>query len=171
LKGECSGFLCIKNSWPGSFRTLFGDHDRYETTYFKPFKGYYFSGDGCNRDKDGYYWLTGRVDDVINVSGHRIGTAEVESALVSHPHCAEAAVVGVEHEVKGQNIYAFVTLNEDEIVLADPTTNPKRQVATQLVLIEKKMLNSCLAAVYEIIDQLPDLAVTPCPSPYSPILK
>lgn len=112
LKGECSGFLCIKNSWPGSFRTLFGDHDRYETTYFKPFKGYYFSGDGCNRDKDGYYWLTGRVDDVINVSGHRIGTAEVESALVSHPQCAEAAVVGVEHEVKGQSIYAFVTLNE-----------------------------------------------------------
>uniref|UniRef100_A0A1D1YZF8 Acetyl-coenzyme A synthetase n=1 Tax=Anthurium amnicola TaxID=1678845 RepID=A0A1D1YZF8_9ARAE len=110
LEGECSGFLCIKNSWPGAFRTLYGDHERYETTYFKPFPGYYFTGDGCRRDSDGYYWLTGRVDDVINVSGHRIGTAEVESALVSHPQCAEAAVVGIEHEVKGQGIYAFVTL-------------------------------------------------------------
>ncbi|OWM80532.1 acetyl-coenzyme A synthetase, chloroplastic/glyoxysomal-like isoform X2 [Punica granatum] len=110
LEGECSGYLCVKSSWPGAFRTLYGDHERYETTYFKPFPGYYFSGDGCSRDKDGYYWLTGRVDDVINVSGHRIGTAEVESALVSHPQCSEAAVVGVEHEVKGQGIYAFVTL-------------------------------------------------------------
>ncbi|KAF2301731.1 hypothetical protein GH714_028825 [Hevea brasiliensis] len=112
IEGECSGYLCVKSSWPGAFRTLYGDHDRYETTYFKPFPGYYFSGDGCRRDKDGYYWLTGRVDDVINVSGHRIGTAEVESALVSHPQCAEAAVVGIEHEVKGQGIYAFVTLVE-----------------------------------------------------------
>ncbi|KAJ1279342.1 hypothetical protein BS78_04G148400 [Paspalum vaginatum] len=110
IEGECSGYLCIKKSWPGAFRTLYGDHERYETTYFKPFAGYYFTGDGCSRDKDGYHWLTGRVDDVINVSGHRIGTAEVESALVSHPQCAEAAVVGVEHEVKGQGIYAFVTL-------------------------------------------------------------
>ncbi|KAK7396023.1 hypothetical protein VNO78_16712 [Psophocarpus tetragonolobus] len=110
IEGECNGYLCIKKSWPGAFRTLYGDHERYETTYFKPFAGYYFSGDGCSRDKDGYHWLTGRVDDVINVSGHRIGTAEVESALVSHPQCAEAAVVGVEHEVKGQGIYAFVTV-------------------------------------------------------------
>ncbi|XP_068647084.1 acetyl-coenzyme A synthetase, chloroplastic/glyoxysomal-like [Aristolochia californica] len=112
IEGECSGYLCVKKSWPGAFRTLYGDHERYETTYFKPFSGYYFSGDGCIRDKDGCYWLTGRVDDVINVSGHRIGTAEVESALVSHPQCAEGAVVGVEHEVKGQSIYAFVTLVE-----------------------------------------------------------
>ncbi|KAH7851680.1 hypothetical protein Vadar_015270 [Vaccinium darrowii] len=112
IEGECSGYLCVKGSWPGAFRTLYGDHERYETTYFKPFPGYYFSGDGCSRDKDGYHWLTGRVDDVINVSGHRIGTAEVESALVSHPQCAEAAVVGVEHEIKGQGIYAFVTLVE-----------------------------------------------------------
>ncbi|KAG9447374.1 hypothetical protein H6P81_013502 [Aristolochia fimbriata] len=112
IEGECSGYLCVKKSWPGAFRTLYGDHERYETTYFKTFSGFYFSGDGCSRDKDGYYWLTGRVDDVINVSGHRIGTAEVESALVSHPQCAEAAVVGVEHEVKGQGIYAFVTLVE-----------------------------------------------------------
>ncbi|KAL2320425.1 hypothetical protein Fmac_029394 [Flemingia macrophylla] len=110
IEGECSGYLCVKKSWPGAFRTLYGDHERYETTYFKPFEGFYFSGDGCSRDKDGYHWLTGRVDDVINVSGHRIGTAEVESALVSHPQCAEAAVVGVEHEVKGQGIYAFVTI-------------------------------------------------------------
>ncbi|KAG7022600.1 Acetyl-coenzyme A synthetase, chloroplastic/glyoxysomal [Cucurbita argyrosperma subsp. argyrosperma] len=110
LKGECSGYLCLKSSWPSAFRTLYNDQERYETTYFKPFPGYYFTGDGCTRDKDGYYWLTGRVDDVINVSGHRIGTAEVESALVSHPQCAEAAVVGIEHEVKGQGIYAFVTL-------------------------------------------------------------
>ncbi|KAF5799599.1 putative acetate--CoA ligase [Helianthus annuus] len=109
MEGECSGYLCVKTSWPGAFRTLFGDHERYEITYFKAFRGYYFSGDGCRRDKDGYYWITGRVDDVINVSGHRIGSAEVESALVSHPNCAEAAVVGVEHEVKGQCIYAFVT--------------------------------------------------------------
>ncbi|CAA6668124.1 unnamed protein product [Spirodela intermedia] len=100
IDGECSGYLCIKSSWPGAFRTLYGDHERYETTYFKPFPGYYFTGDGCSRDGDGYHWLTGRVDDVINVSGHRIGTAEVESALVSHPQCAEAAV----------GIYAFVTL-------------------------------------------------------------
>ncbi|XP_062105269.1 acetyl-coenzyme A synthetase, chloroplastic/glyoxysomal-like [Humulus lupulus] len=114
IEGECSGYLCVKGSWPGAFRTLYGDHERYETTYFKPFTGYYFTGDGCSRDKDGYHWLTGRVDDVINVSGHRIGTAEVESALVSHPKCAEAAVVGVEHEVKGQAIYAFVTLVEGE---------------------------------------------------------
>ncbi|OMO99265.1 acetyl-coenzyme A synthetase, cytoplasmic [Corchorus olitorius] len=112
IEGECSGYLCVKSSWPGAFRTLYGDHERYETTYFKPFPGYYFTGDGCSRDKDGYHWLTGRVDDVINVSGHRIGTAEVESALVSHPQCAEAAVVGVEHEIKGQGIYAFVTLVE-----------------------------------------------------------
>ncbi|KAJ7516243.1 hypothetical protein O6H91_22G049100 [Diphasiastrum complanatum] len=112
LEGECSGYLCIKASWPGAFRTLYEAHERYETTYFSPFQGYYFSGDGCRRDKDGYYWLTGRVDDVINVSGHRIGTAEVESALVSHPLCTEAAVVGYEHEVKGQGIYAFVTLLE-----------------------------------------------------------
>ncbi|XP_022984004.1 acetyl-coenzyme A synthetase, chloroplastic/glyoxysomal-like isoform X2 [Cucurbita maxima] len=110
IEGECSGYLCLKSSWPSAFRTLYNDHERYEMTYFKPFPGYYFTGDGCTRDKDGYYWLTGRVDDVINVSGHRIGTAEVESALVSHPQCAEAAVVGIEHEVKGQGIYAFVTI-------------------------------------------------------------
>ncbi|XP_022939284.1 acetyl-coenzyme A synthetase, chloroplastic/glyoxysomal-like isoform X1 [Cucurbita moschata] len=112
IEGEGKGYLCIKGSWPGALRTLYRDHDRYETTYFKPFPGYYFTGDGCTRDKDGYFWITGRVDDVLNVSGHRIGTAEVESALVSHPHCAEAAVIGIDHEVKGQSIWAFVTLVE-----------------------------------------------------------
>jgi acetyl-CoA synthetase len=112
LEGACEGYLCIKQAWPSTIRTVYGDQDRYETTYFAPFKGFYFSGDGCRRDEDGYYWITGRVDDVINVSGHRIGTAEVESALVGHSHCSEAAVVGFEHPVKGQGIYAYVTLDE-----------------------------------------------------------
>ncbi|WP_299645963.1 acetate--CoA ligase [uncultured Jannaschia sp.] len=104
------GVLCIKDSWPGQMRTVWGDHERFEKTYFSDYKGYYFSGDGCRRDADGYYWITGRVDDVINVSGHRMGTAEVESALVAHQKVAEAAVVGFPHDVKGQGIYAYVTL-------------------------------------------------------------
>ncbi len=111
LEGECEGVLCIADSWPGQARTLYGDHARFEQTYFSNFKGYYFTGDGCKRDADGYYWITGRVDDVINVSGHRLGTAEIESALVAHAHVAEAAVVGFPHDIKGQGIYAFVTLN------------------------------------------------------------
>ncbi|KAK9811714.1 hypothetical protein WJX72_008881 [[Myrmecia] bisecta] len=110
IEGPGEGYLCVKSSWPSTIRTIYGDHDRYETTYFAPFKGFYFSGDGCRRDADGYYWITGRVDDVINVSGHRIGTAEVEGALEEHPACAEAAVVGFEHPIKGQGIYAYVTL-------------------------------------------------------------
>ena len=110
LLGECEGLLCIKSPWPSMMRTIYGDHPRYETAYFKPFPGYYFTGDGARRDKDGYYWITGRVDDVINVSGHRIGSAEVESALVSHSLCTEAAVVGIEHAIKGQGIYAYVTI-------------------------------------------------------------
>ena len=104
------GVLCLKDSWPGQMRTVYGDHDRFEKTYFSDYKGYYFSGDGCRRDADGYYWITGRVDDVINVSGHRMGTAEVESALVAHVNVAEAAVVGYPHNIKGQGIYAYVTL-------------------------------------------------------------
>jgi acetyl-CoA synthetase len=112
LEGVAEGLLCIKRPWPSIMRTLYQDHARYETAYFSAFKGYYFSGDGARRDEDGYYWITGRVDDVINVSGHRIGTAEVESALVTHPKCIEAAVVGVEHPVKGQGIYAYVTLTQ-----------------------------------------------------------
>ncbi|MDG1116349.1 MAG: acetate--CoA ligase, partial [Flavimaricola sp.] len=110
----CEGVLCLKDSWPGQMRTVWGDHDRFEKTYFSDYKGYYFSGDGCRRDEDGYYWITGRVDDVINVSGHRMGTAEVESALVAHPKVAEAAVVGYPHEIKGQGIYCYVTLMEGE---------------------------------------------------------
>jgi len=107
---EAEGVLCIKDSWPGQMRTVFGDHERFVKTYFEQYKGYYFTGDGCRRDADGYYWITGRVDDVINVSGHRMGTAEVESALVAHPKVSEAAVVGYPHDVKGQGIYAYVTL-------------------------------------------------------------
>jgi acetyl-CoA synthetase len=106
-----SGVLAIKEPWPGQMRTVYGDHERFEKTYFQQYKGYYFTGDGCRRDEDGYYWITGRVDDVINVSGHRMGTAEVESALVAHQNVAEAAVVGFPHEVKGEGIYAYVTLN------------------------------------------------------------
>lgn len=111
LHGATDGNLVIARSWPGQMRTVWGDHDRFFQTYFTTYKGKYFTGDGCRRDEDGYYWITGRVDDVINVSGHRMGTAEVESALVSHPKVAEAAVVGMPHDVKGQGIYAYVTLN------------------------------------------------------------
>ena len=114
LDGAASGNLCIAASWPGQMRTVWGDHGRFFETYFKTYPGLYFTGDGCRRDEDGYYWITGRVDDVINVSGHRIGTAEVESSLVSHHHVAEAAVVGYPHDIKGTAIYAFVTLNAGE---------------------------------------------------------
>jgi len=112
--GACSGNLVITDSWPGQMRTVYGDHQRFVDTYFKTYPGNYFTGDGARRDEDGYYWITGRVDDVINVSGHRIGTAEVESALVAHPKVAEAAVVGCHHDIKGQGIYAYVTLNAGE---------------------------------------------------------
>ena len=111
---EAEGVLCIKDSWPGQMRTVWGDHDRFISAYFTDYKGYYFTGDGCRRDADGYYWITGRVDDVINVSGHRMGTAEIESALVAHPKIAEAAVVGYSHNIKGQGIYCYVTLMTGE---------------------------------------------------------
>ncbi|HQZ12081.1 MAG TPA: acetate--CoA ligase [Devosia sp.] len=111
---KAEGVLCIKDSWPGQMRTVYGDHARFVSTYFETYKGLYFTGDGCRRDEDGYYWITGRVDDVLNVSGHRIGTAEVESALVSHPKVAEAAVVGYPHNIKGQGIYCYVTLMAGE---------------------------------------------------------
>ena len=114
LEGKNEGNLCIADSWPGQMRTVYGDHKRFIETYFSQYDGYYFTGDGCKRDEDGYYWITGRVDDVINVSGHRMGTAEVESALVSHEKVSEAAVVGFPHEIKGQGIYAYVTLNAGE---------------------------------------------------------
>ncbi len=114
LEGAASGNLVILDSWPGQMRTVYGDHERFVQTYFSTYKGMYFTGDGCRRDKDGYYWITGRVDDVINVSGHRLGTAEVESALVSHPKVSEAAVVGYPHDIKGQGIYCYVTLMAGE---------------------------------------------------------
>ena len=114
LEGAAQGNLVILDSWPGQARTIYGDHERFEQTYFSAYKNMYFTGDGCRRDADGYYWITGRVDDVINVSGHRMGTAEVESALVSHAKVAEAAVVGYPHDLKGQGIYCYVTLNEGE---------------------------------------------------------
>jgi acetyl-CoA synthetase len=114
LQGACSGNLCIADSWPGQTRTIYGDHERFVQTYFSTYIGRYFTGDGCRRDADGYYWITGRVDDVINVAGHRIGTAEVESALVAHPKVSEAAVVGYPHDIKGQGIYAYVTLMSGE---------------------------------------------------------
>jgi acetyl-CoA synthetase len=114
LAGATEGNLCLADSWPGQMRTVYGDHERFIQTYFSTFPGYYFSGDGARRDEDGYYWITGRVDDVINVSGHRMGTAEVESALVAHPKVAEAAVVGFPHDIKGQGIYAYVTLISGE---------------------------------------------------------
>ena len=110
VEGAASGNLVLLDSWPGQMRTVFKDHKRFIETYFSTYDGCYFTGDGCRRDEDGYYWITGRVDDVLNVSGHRIGTAEVESALVAHPKVAESAVVGFPHEIKGQGIYAYVTL-------------------------------------------------------------
>ncbi len=112
--GAASGNLCIIDAWPGQMRTVYGDHQRFVDTYFKTYPGKYFTGDGCRRDEDGYYWITGRVDDVINVAGHRLGTAEVESALVAHPKVSEAAVVGYPHDIKGQGIYAYVTLMAGE---------------------------------------------------------
>ncbi|EAQ04777.1 Acetyl-coenzyme A synthetase [Pseudooceanicola batsensis HTCC2597] len=121
---KCEGVLAIKDSWPGQMRTVWGDHERFEKTYFSDYKGYYFAGDGCRRDEDGYYWITGRVDDVINVSGHRMGTAEVESALVAHSKVAEAAVVGYPHDVKGQGIYCYVTLMNSE----EPSDELKKEL-------------------------------------------
>ena len=129
IKGNgVSGVLAVQEPWPGQMRTIYGDHKRFEDTYFDQYKGYYFTGDGCRRDEDGYYWITGRVDDVINVSGHRMGTAEVESALVAHESVAEAAVVGFPHEVKGEGIYAYVTLNAGVEYSEDLRAALKQQV-------------------------------------------
>jgi acetyl-CoA synthetase len=125
VDGAGAGYLCMDDAWPGMMRTLYGDHERFVDTYFSRVPGRYFTGDGCRRDDDGYYWITGRVDDVLNVSGHRMGTAEVESALVAHPLVAEAAVVGFPHDIKGQGIYAYVTLNADE----EPTEELRGQLA------------------------------------------
>jgi acetyl-CoA synthetase len=130
LDGAVEGNLVIADSWPGQMRTVYGDHERFVQTYFSAYPGKYFTGDGCRRDADGYYWITGRVDDVINVSGHRIGTAEVESALVAHPKVSEAAVVGYQHNLKGQGIYAYVTLMEGE--------QPTEQLRKELVIWVRK---------------------------------
>ncbi|NIY83261.1 acetate--CoA ligase [Vibrio hepatarius] len=119
VDGATEGNLVILDSWPGQMRTVYGDHDRFEQTYFSTFKGMYFTGDGARRDEDGYYWITGRVDDVLNVSGHRMGTAEIESALVAHHKIAEAAIVGIPHDIKGQAIYAYITLNDGEFPSAE----------------------------------------------------
>ncbi|RPH59215.1 MAG: acetate--CoA ligase, partial [Burkholderiales bacterium] len=132
LEGAASGNLCLVRSWPGQMRTVYGDHDRFVQTYFTHFKGKYFTGDGCRRDGDDYYWITGRVDDVINVSGHRIGTAEVESALVAHPLVAEAAVVGYPHDIKGQGIYCYVTLIADAEITDSLVPELKQQVRTEI---------------------------------------
>ncbi|MFB0613372.1 acetate--CoA ligase [Aurantiacibacter poecillastricola] len=132
LEGATEGNLCISASWPGQARTVYGDHDRFIEAYFTTFKGKYFTGDGCRRDEDGYYWITGRVDDVINVSGHRMGTAEVESALVLHKQVSEAAVVGYPHDVKGQGIYCYVTLMEGEEPTDDLLADLKQQVRKEI---------------------------------------
>jgi acetyl-CoA synthetase len=126
LEGPAAGNLCILDSWPGQMRTVYGDHARFVETYFKTYPGKYFTGDGCRRDEDGYYWITGRVDDVINVSGHRLGTAEVESALVAHPKVAESAVVGYPHPIKGQGIYAYVSLMAGE----QPTDDLRQELVS-----------------------------------------
>lgn len=128
LEGACEGMLVLKSSWPGQMRTVFRNHDRFVSTYFTRFPGKYFTGDGCRRDADGYYWITGRVDDVLNVSGHRIGTAEIESALVSHPAVSEAAVVGFPHAIKGQGIYCYVTV----VVGTDPTPSLRDELVTHV---------------------------------------
>ena len=137
LSGAAEGNLCLKQPWPGIMRTVFGDHERFVQTYFTTFKGYYFTGDGARRDEDGYYWITGRVDDVINVSGHRMGTAEVESALVAHPKVAEAAVVGFPHDIKGQGIYAYVTLK--------PGEEPTEELRKELVAWVRKEIGAIAA--------------------------
>ena len=150
LKGAASGNLCIKHPWPGQMRTVYGDHERFIQTYFSTYKGLYFTGDGCRRDEDGYYWITGRVDDVLNVSGHRMGTAELESALVLHENVAEAAVVGFPHEIKGQGIYAFVTLNTG--------VEPTDELQKELVQLVRKEIGPI--ASFDVVQWAPGLPKT-----------
>ena len=150
LKGAASGNLCIKHPWPGQMRTVHGDHERFIQTYFSTYKGLYFTGDGCRRDEDGYYWITGRVDDVLNVSGHRMGTAELESALVLHENVAEAAVVGFPHEIKGQGIYAFVTLNTG--------IEPTDELQKELVQLVRKEIGPI--ASFDVVQWAPGLPKT-----------
>jgi acetyl-CoA synthetase len=150
MEGACEGNLVLADSWPGQMRTVFGDHERFISTYFTTYPGKYFTGDGCRRDADGYYWITGRVDDVINVSGHRIGTAEVESALVAHAKVAEAAVVGYPHEIKGQGIYAYVTLNAGE--------SPSEELRKELVQWVRREIGPI--ATPDVIQWAPSLPKT-----------
>ena len=150
LEGAASGNLCIKHPWPGQMRTVYGDHERFIQTYFSTYKGLYFTGDGCRRDEDGYYWITGRVDDVLNVSGHRMGTAELESALVLHENVAEAAVVGFPHEIKGQGIYAFVTLNTG--------VEPTDELQKELVQLVRKEIGPI--ASFDVVQWAPGLPKT-----------
>jgi len=150
LEGASEGNLCIKHPWPGQMRTVYGDHERFIQTYFSTYKGLYFTGDGCRRDEDGYYWITGRVDDVLNVSGHRMGTAELESAVVLHKSVAEAAIVGFPHDIKGQGIYAYVTLNTG----VEPTDDLKKE----LVLLVRKEIGPI--ASFDIIQWVPGLPKT-----------
>jgi len=150
LEGAAEGNLCIAESWPGMMRTVFGDHKRFVETYFATFKGKYFTGDGARRDEDGYYWITGRVDDVINVAGHRLGTAEVESALVAHLKVAEAAVVGYPHDVKGQGIYAYVTLKTGN--------EPSEALRQELVQWVRKQISPIAAP--DLIQWAPNLPKT-----------
>jgi acetyl-CoA synthetase len=149
-EGAVSGNLCIADSWPGQMRTVYGDHQRFVDTYFSTYKGKYFTGDGCRRDEDGYYWITGRVDDVINVSGHRMGTAEVESALVAHPKVSEAAVVGYPHNIKGQGIYAYVTLMAGQ--------NPSEDLRKELVQWVRKEIGAIASP--DLIQFAPSLPKT-----------
>ena len=150
LEGAAEGNLCIKHSWPGQMRTVYGDHERFIQTYFSTYKGLYFTGDGCRRDEDGYYWITGRVDDVLNVSGHRMGTAELESAVVLHKSVAEAAIVGFPHEIKGQGIYAYVTLNSG--------VEPTEDLQKELVQLVRKEIGPI--ATFDVIQWAPGLPKT-----------
>ena len=150
MDGVVSGALCIKRAWPGQMRTVYGDHHRFIDTYFKTYPGKYFTGDGAMRDEDGYYWITGRIDDVINVSGHRMGTAEVESALVLHPAVAEAAVVGYPHDVKGQGIYAYVTLMAG--------TEPSEELRKELIQLVRKEIGPIASP--DVIQWAPGLPKT-----------
>ena len=150
LKGACRGRLCMAQSWPGQMRTVYGDHQRFIDTYFSQFEGKYFTGDGCRRDEDGYYWITGRVDDVIIVSGHNLGTAELESAFVAHPKVAEAAVVGYPHDIKGNGLYCYVTLNADE--------NPSGDLERELKLWVRKQIGPI--ATPDLIQFAPGLPKT-----------
>ena len=153
LEGECEGMLCLKRSWPGQMRTVYGDHKRFIETYFSQFNGKYFTGDGCRRDADGYYWITGRVDDVIIVSGHNLGTAEIESAFVSHPKVAEAAVVGYPHEIKGNGLYCYISLNVGEKISDELIIDLKKTIREKLGQLLHQILFMCLQD-YQKLDQV-----------------